>query len=113
MLRDSQAAAERLCQVLANSRLISDLLEVSPESVAWLGSDKELVPIRFEAQWQEIRSKLSRHPDPESAMRLIRLIRRREILRTAIADSSGLLDQDAVGLALAETDRAAVLGAFM
>ncbi|MDI2021319.1 MULTISPECIES: bifunctional [glutamine synthetase] adenylyltransferase/[glutamine synthetase]-adenylyl-L-tyrosine phosphorylase [Paenarthrobacter] len=112
LLRDSQAAAERLCQVLANSRLISDLLEVSPESVAWLGSDKELAPVRFEAQWQEIQSKLSRHPDPESAMRLIRLIRRREILRTAIADSAGLLDQDAVGLALAETDRAAVLGAL-
>lgn len=112
LLRDSQAAAERLCQVLANSRLISDLLEVSPESVAWLGSDKELAPIRFEAQWQEIQSKLSRHPDPESAMRLIRLIRRREILRTAIADSAGLLNQDAVGLALAETDRAAVLGAL-
>lgn len=110
LLRDSQAAAERLCQVLANSRLISDLLEVSPESVAWLGSDKELAPVPFEAQWQEIRSKLSRHADPESAMRLIRLIRRREILRTAIADSAGLLDQDAVGLALAETDRAAVLG---
>ncbi|MFJ4208224.1 bifunctional [glutamine synthetase] adenylyltransferase/[glutamine synthetase]-adenylyl-L-tyrosine phosphorylase [Paenarthrobacter sp. NPDC089675] len=112
MLRDSQAAAERLCQVLSNSRLISDLLEVSPESVAWLGSDKDLAPIPFEAQWQEIRSKLSRHPDAESAMRLIRLIRRREILRTAIADSSGLLDQDQVGSALAETDRAAVLGAL-
>ncbi|WP_405475577.1 bifunctional [glutamine synthetase] adenylyltransferase/[glutamine synthetase]-adenylyl-L-tyrosine phosphorylase [Paenarthrobacter ilicis] len=112
LLRDSQAAAERLCHVLSNSRLISDLLEVSPESVAWLGSDKELVPVRFDAQWQEITSKLSRHPDPESAMRLIRLIRRREILRTAIADSAGLLDQDAVGVALAETDRAAVLGAL-
>ncbi|MFJ4028412.1 bifunctional [glutamine synthetase] adenylyltransferase/[glutamine synthetase]-adenylyl-L-tyrosine phosphorylase [Paenarthrobacter sp. NPDC089989] len=112
LLRDSQAAAERLCQVLANSRLIADLLEVSPESVAWLGSDKDLAPIPFDAQWQEIQSKLSRHPDPEGAMRLIRLIRRREILRTAIADSAGLLDQDAVGLALAEADRAAVLGAL-
>ncbi|KII26712.1 glutamine-synthetase, partial [Arthrobacter sp. AK-YN10] len=112
LLRDSQAAAERLCHVLANSRLISDLLEVSPESVAWLGSDKDLAPVPFSAQWQEIKSKLSRHPDAGSAMRLIRLIRRREILRTAIADSSGLLDQDAVGLALAEADRAAVLGAL-
>lgn len=112
LLRDSQAAAERLCHVLANSRLISDLLEVSPESVAWLGSDKDLAPVPFPAQWQEIKSKLSRHPDAGSAMRLIRLIRRREILRTAIADSSGLLDQDEVGLALAEADRAAVLGAL-
>src|SRR6476660_2243457 len=72
MLRDSTAAAERLCHVLANSRLIADLLEVSPESVAWLGTDKELVPLSFESQWLEITSKMSRHADPESAMRLIR-----------------------------------------
>ncbi|MBO1268483.1 bifunctional [glutamine synthetase] adenylyltransferase/[glutamine synthetase]-adenylyl-L-tyrosine phosphorylase [Arthrobacter cavernae] len=112
MLRDSQAAAERLCHVLANSRLMADLLEVSPESVAWLGNDKELLPISFEAQWQEIQSKMSRHAEPEKTMRLIRLIRRRETLRIAIADSSGLLDQEEVGLALADTDRAAVLGAL-
>ena len=112
MLRDSTAAAERLCHVLSNSRLIADLLEVSPESVAWLGTDKDLAPLEFEAQWQEITSKMSRHEDPESAMRLIRLIRRREILRVAIADSAGLLDQDQVGAALADTDRAAILGAL-
>jgi glutamate-ammonia-ligase adenylyltransferase len=112
MLRDSTAAAERLCHVLANSRLIADLLEVSPESVAWLGADRELVPLPLEAQWLEITSKMSRHADPESAMRLIRLIRRREILRIAIADSAGLLDQDQVGGALADTDQAAVLGAL-
>lgn len=112
MLRDSTAAAERLCHVLSNSRLIADLLEVSPESVAWLGHDKDLAPLSFEAQWQEITSKMSRHSDPENAMRLIRLIRRREILRIAIADSAGLLGQDQVGAALADTDRAAVLGAL-
>ncbi|MET4590371.1 bifunctional [glutamine synthetase] adenylyltransferase/[glutamine synthetase]-adenylyl-L-tyrosine phosphorylase [Arthrobacter sp. 754] len=112
MLRDSTAAAERLCHVLSNSRLIADLLEVSPESVAWLGNDKDLAPLGFEAQWQEITSKMSRHSDPESAMRLIRLIRRREILRIAIADSAGLLSQEQVGAELADTDRAAVLGAL-
>jgi [glutamine synthetase] adenylyltransferase / [glutamine synthetase]-adenylyl-L-tyrosine phosphorylase len=112
MLRDSTAAAERLCHVLSNSRLIADLLEVSPESVALLGTDKELTPLGFEAQWLEITSKMSRHSDPENAMRLIRLIRRREILRVAIADSAGLLDQDQVGSALADNDRAAVLGAL-
>lgn len=112
MLRDSTAAAERLCHVLSNSRLIADLLEVSPESVAWLGSERDLAPLGFDAQWQEITSKMSRHSDPENAMRLIRLIRRREILRTAIADSAGLLDQDQVSVALADTDRAAIVGAL-
>jgi glutamate-ammonia-ligase adenylyltransferase len=112
MLRDSAAAAERLCHILANSRLIADLLEVSPEAVAWLGHDRDLAPVPLEAQWQEIQSKISRHEEPTARMRLIRLIRRREILRVAIADSAGLLDQDAVGHALADADQAAVLGAL-
>ncbi|MCU1574587.1 MAG: (Glutamate--ammonia-ligase) adenylyltransferase [Micrococcaceae bacterium] len=112
MLRDAPAAAERLCHILSSSRLITDLLVVSPEATAWLGSDRDLAPLSFEAQWQEIQSKMSRHPRPEAAMRLIRLIRQREVLRIAIADSSGLLNQDQVGLALADTDRAAILGAL-
>lgn len=112
MLRDSPMAAERLCHVLSSSKLITDLLEVSPESTAWLGNNKDLVPLTFVAQWTEIKSKMSRHPDSTSAMRQIRLIRRREILRIAIADSSGLLDQDHVGMALADVDRATVLGAL-
>ncbi|NUL44884.1 bifunctional [glutamine synthetase] adenylyltransferase/[glutamine synthetase]-adenylyl-L-tyrosine phosphorylase [Cellulosimicrobium funkei] len=112
MLRDSSAAAERLCQILSLSSYISDMLEHRPEAAAWLGRDRELVPMPFETQWQEIRAKMSRHPDPEEAIRQIRLIRQREILRTAIADASGLLDQDTVGRALSDADRAAVLGAL-
>ncbi|VXB45249.1 bifunctional [glutamine synthetase] adenylyltransferase/[glutamine synthetase]-adenylyl-L-tyrosine phosphorylase [Citricoccus sp. K5] len=112
MLRDSSAAAERLCQILSLSSYISDMLEHRPEAAAWLGRDRELVPMPFETQWQEIQAKMSRHPDPEEAIRQIRLIRQREILRTAIADASGLLDRDTVGRALSDADRAAVLGAL-
>ncbi|WP_105030528.1 bifunctional [glutamine synthetase] adenylyltransferase/[glutamine synthetase]-adenylyl-L-tyrosine phosphorylase [Arthrobacter ruber] len=112
MLRDSNAAAERLCAVLSSSRFITDLLEVSPESTQWLGSDAALVPDTFDAQWQEIRSKMSRHPEQGEAIRLIRLIRRRELLRIAVADSSNLLSQMQVGEALADADRAAILGAL-
>lgn len=112
MLRDHQAAAERLCHLLSSSRLVSDLLEVSPEATAWLGNSKELVPLSFEAQWTEIRFKLSRHAEPMDAIRLVRLLRQREILRIAIADSCGLLDQNQVSAALSDADRAAVLGAL-
>lgn len=112
MLRDSSAGAERLCHVLSNSRFITDLLEVSPESAAWLGDDRELTPMPFEQLWQENASKMRRNPRPESAMRLVRLNRRREMLRVALADSAGLLDVDTVGLALSDADRAAVLGAL-
>ncbi|MHA7176095.1 bifunctional [glutamine synthetase] adenylyltransferase/[glutamine synthetase]-adenylyl-L-tyrosine phosphorylase [Arthrobacter sp. Sr24] len=113
MLRDHQAAAERLCHLLSSSRLVSDLLEVSPEATAWLGNSRELVPVSFEAQWTEIRSKLARHSDTGEAIRLLRLLRQREILRIGIADSSGLLEQDQVSAALSDADRAAVLGALM
>ncbi|MHA7306452.1 bifunctional [glutamine synthetase] adenylyltransferase/[glutamine synthetase]-adenylyl-L-tyrosine phosphorylase [Arthrobacter sp. TMN-49] len=113
MLRDHQAAGERLCHLLSSSRLVSDLLEVSPEATAWLGNDKELVPQSFEAQWGEIQSTISRHTESTDAIRLIRLIRQREILRIAIADSCALLSQDAVAEALSDADRAAVLGALM
>lgn len=113
MLRDHQAAAERLCHVLSSSHLVTDLLEVSPEATAWFGNDKELIPLPFDAQWVEIQSKMSRHPEPAEAIRLIRLIRQREILRIAIADCSSLLDQDQVSAALSDADRAAVLGALL
>lgn len=112
MLRDSNAAAERLCRILSNSRFITDLLEVSPESTAWLGDNKQLVPLTYEALWAEISAKLKRNPAAEQAMRLIRLVRRREILRIALADGAEVIDQDTVGRALAENDRAAVRGAL-
>ena len=112
MLRDSNAAAERLCHVLSGSRFITDLLEVSPESAAWLGDDRELRPMPFEQLWQETAAKLKRHRNPASGMRLIRLNRRRELLRIALADSAALLDVDEIGRALSEVDRAAVLAAL-
>ncbi|WP_271394726.1 bifunctional [glutamine synthetase] adenylyltransferase/[glutamine synthetase]-adenylyl-L-tyrosine phosphorylase [Neomicrococcus lactis] len=110
MLRDSPAGAQRLCTILSSSRFITDLLEVSPESAAWLGNDADLEPQPFDKLWSEISSKLGRHKDHEKRLRLIRLIRRRELLRIALADSARLIDQDEVGKALSDVDRAAVLG---
>jgi glutamate-ammonia-ligase adenylyltransferase len=112
MLRDSTAAAERLCHVLSGSRFITDLLEVSPESAAWLGDERELVPLTFENLWSENAAKMKRHPAPGTAMRMVRLNRRRELLRIALADSAGIIDQDEVGRALSDVDRAAVLAAL-
>lgn len=114
MLRDSAVAAQRLSHILSSSRFISDLLEHSPESARWLGEDAALTPRSFEQLWQEISSQLDRHEkdDAQNAIRLTRLVRQREILRVAIADASGLLDQKQVGAALADIDRAATLGAL-
>ena len=113
MLRDSPAGAERLCHILATSRMVTDLLEVSPESTAWLGGDSELRPWPWERLWTEISAKLARHvDDPDGGMRLVRVARRREQLRIALADGSSLLDIQGVGAALADVDRATVLGAL-
>lgn len=113
MLRDSSVAAERLCHILSSARFISDQLEHSPESAKWLGEDRDLAPRSFEQLWREIRNSLFRHEtDTSAAVRLVRLIRQREVLRVAIADAVGHLDVQQVGVALSDADRAATLGAL-
>ncbi|NHU84391.1 bifunctional [glutamine synthetase] adenylyltransferase/[glutamine synthetase]-adenylyl-L-tyrosine phosphorylase [Kocuria sp. JC486] len=112
MLRDSNMAAERLCQVLSSSRYVTDALENLPEAVAWLGKDEDLVPRSFENMWEEIQAQMERHDDAAAAIRMIRLLRRREVVRVALADACGVLDVDAVVQALSDIDRATVLGAL-
>ncbi|AXR73690.1 bifunctional [glutamine synthetase] adenylyltransferase/[glutamine synthetase]-adenylyl-L-tyrosine phosphorylase [Auritidibacter sp. NML130574] len=109
MLRDSSDAAERLCTVLSSSRYVCDLLEHSPEATAWLDRDQDLVPLSLDAILTEMRSVLSRHPEVNEAMRHIRLIRRREILRTAMADALELIDQDEISHALCRADQASAM----
>lgn len=113
MLRDSSVAAERLCQLLTSSRFISDVLEHLPESAKWLGDDESLAPRSFETLWTEMKSALHRHEGAShTAVRLARLIRQREQLRIAIADSCGVRDQQKVGAALSDVDRVTTLGAL-
>ncbi len=85
MLRDSVAAAERLTQILSGSRFVTDLLERIPEAVAWLEDDEELRPRILEELDAEAASLLSRHDDAESAVKAVRAMRRREVLRLAMA----------------------------
>lgn len=112
MLRDSSAAAERLCHVLSSSRFLSDMLEHAPDAAAWLDQDRHLVPRSLEDQLQEMRAVVVRHPKADSAMRQVRLIRRREILRTALSDATGVSDLKTVCHALADIDQAAVVAAL-
>lgn len=112
MLRDSQAAAERLCVILSSSRFITDLLEDEPESISWLDRDDKLRPITFEELWTEIQSKMSRHPDALSAIRMIRLSRRREILRIALGETSGVIGMEEIMKGLSDVDQATILGAL-
>lgn len=112
MLRDSPVAAERLCQILASSRFVADMLESEAEAVAWLDKDDSLRPVPFETLWHEIRAKIARHDDTESRTRSVRLIRRREVLRIAMGECVGILRQDEVMKGLADADQATILGAL-
>lgn len=113
MLRDSSVAAERLCHVLSSSRLISDMLEYSPESAKWFGDDDALRPLGFEQLWTEVKNAIARHEgEPAAAVRLARLVRQREMLRVAIADATGLITLPEVSRALSDLDRVLTLGAL-
>ncbi|WP_433381890.1 bifunctional [glutamine synthetase] adenylyltransferase/[glutamine synthetase]-adenylyl-L-tyrosine phosphorylase [Streptosporangium sp. CA-115845] len=101
LLRDETAVASQLARMLGTSRYVTGLLMNAPESVAMLGSDTELAPRPAEALLSEARTVVARHPgDAEGAVAAVRGLRRRELLRTAVADLSGLIDIEEVGQTL-------------
>jgi glutamate-ammonia-ligase adenylyltransferase len=91
MLRDSAGAAERLTRVLSGSRYAADLMEWIPEAVAWLDSPEQLRPRSGFALQQEARAIQARHESIGDAMRSVRAIRRRELLRLALGGLLGEL----------------------
>ena len=112
MLRDSGAAAERLSLVLSSSRLVADLLQKGPEAVALLEGDDVLTPRDRDSIRQSMRLAAARHEEAEAAATAVRAVRRREIVRTAVADIVGLADLDTVGRALSDAAIGAIEGAL-
>jgi [glutamine synthetase] adenylyltransferase / [glutamine synthetase]-adenylyl-L-tyrosine phosphorylase len=86
LLRDEGETAQRLAQVLATSRYATDLLEREPEGVKILGSEGGLRPLTREAVQAEMLANASRRDDAAEAIRSVRAIRRRELLRISAAD---------------------------
>ncbi|GAA1846566.1 bifunctional [glutamine synthetase] adenylyltransferase/[glutamine synthetase]-adenylyl-L-tyrosine phosphorylase [Microbacterium koreense] len=84
MLRDSSGAAERLTRVLSGSRYVGDLMEWIPESAAWLDDPSLMRPRSGVALQEEARAIQTRHATIADAMRAVRALRRRELLRTAM-----------------------------
>ncbi|RLP76934.1 bifunctional [glutamine synthetase] adenylyltransferase/[glutamine synthetase]-adenylyl-L-tyrosine phosphorylase [Mycetocola tolaasinivorans] len=92
MVRDSSGVAERLTRVLSGSRFIGELLDRFPEAAAWLESDDLMRPRPREALRAEVQAILSRNEQPEPASRAVLRVRRREILRLALASVLGVCD---------------------
>jgi glutamate-ammonia-ligase adenylyltransferase len=97
-LRDEGEVAQRLATLLATSRYASDLLEREPQGVKMLGEDLE--PLSSEALTTEMLATSRRQESAEQAVRQIRGVRRRELLRIAAGDLLGLTDVAHVGRAL-------------
>jgi [glutamine synthetase] adenylyltransferase / [glutamine synthetase]-adenylyl-L-tyrosine phosphorylase len=100
LLRDEAQVAERMAFVLASSRYATALLLRAPEAVQLLGDDAELNPRPLEALTAEALAAVSRHDSPEDAVAAARALRRRELLRTAVAALIGRIGVEETGEAL-------------
>ena len=97
-LRDEGHVAERLARVLATSRFATALIEREPLGVRMLGED--LTPHGVVQLMFEMTASAGRQDDPVEAVRSIRAVRRRELLRLAAGDLFGEVDVADVGAGL-------------
>jgi glutamate-ammonia-ligase adenylyltransferase len=101
LLRDETKAAERIAAVLASSRYATGLLLRAPEAVAIFADDAELVPRGVGPLRSEAMTAAKRYEgDAEQAAVAVRSIRRRELLRAAVADVLGVVGLAETGEAL-------------
>ncbi|MGW8483852.1 bifunctional [glutamine synthetase] adenylyltransferase/[glutamine synthetase]-adenylyl-L-tyrosine phosphorylase [Microbacterium sp. NPDC055903] len=108
MLRDSSGAAESLTRLLSSSRYVGELMEWIPESVAWLDSTGSLRPRGAAALDEEARAISTRHDGTVEAMRAVRGLRRRELLRTAMGAVLDVLTIEEIATALSEITSATI-----
>ena len=97
-LRDEGQVAERLARLLATSRYATDLLEREPEGVRMLGDD--LTPLGADALLDRMRATAERQTEAVEAVRSVRGLRRRELLRIAAGELFGETEIADVGAAL-------------
>ena len=97
LLRDEAQVAERMAFVLASSRYVTGLLLRAPETVQLLSDDAELRPRPREALTVEALAAVGRHDAAEEAVAAVRALRRRELLRTAVAALLGRIGVEETG----------------
>jgi glutamate-ammonia-ligase adenylyltransferase len=102
LLRDEGQVAERLAQLLGSSQYVAGLLTRTPEALRLLADDDELEPRGVTALTKAWRAAAGRAGDPQASMRVLRGLRRQELLRIACADLLGRLDVLRVGEALTD-----------
>jgi glutamate-ammonia-ligase adenylyltransferase len=102
LLRDEGQVAERLAQLLGSSQYIASLLTRTPEALRLLADDAQLEPRSAPALASAWRQAAGRASDPQEGIRVLRGLRRQELLRVAAADLLGQLDVVRLGTALTD-----------
>ena len=110
MLRDASGAAERMTQVLSNSRLATSLFERIPEAAAWFEKSEDLQPLTLDELNTEVDAIIDRHTTLETAAPALRSLRRRETLRIAMGAVLGDLTIDQVSQGLTALTEAYLCG---
>ena len=106
LLRDSSDAALRLTRVLSGSRFAGELLERIPEAVAWLEDLDELRPrIARRTRRREARGAPPARRSRTTAAKVIRAIRRREVLRLALSAILDVCTVEELGHGLSDVTR--------
>jgi glutamate-ammonia-ligase adenylyltransferase len=114
LLRDEGQTAQRLAQILATSRFATDLLEREPEGVKILGGEGGgLRPVNRLAIQTEMLANAARRDDAVTAIRSVRAIRRRELLRISATDLCVPFDVAEVGYALTDLTDATLEAALV
>ncbi len=112
MLRDEGEVAERMARILASSRYATSLLQREPNGVKLLAAS-QLELLDRDAVQTEMLAAAKRQTDAETAIGQVRGVRRRELLRIAAADLSGVVDDvEQVGEALTALTQASLEAAL-
>lgn len=101
-LRDEGAMAERMALILSTSRLAVTLLRRVPQQVELLSSDELIERRSLDEIRDAMASTSARHPVTEDAVGAVQAIRRRELLRLAMADLLGHANRETVGRGLTD-----------
>ena len=86
LLRDDMTVAQRMARLLASSRYAVGLLLRQPETVDLLVNDARLEPRDRATLQAEATALAERQAEADDAVAAVRALRRRELLRTAMAD---------------------------
>ncbi|HEX6404351.1 MAG TPA: bifunctional [glutamine synthetase] adenylyltransferase/[glutamine synthetase]-adenylyl-L-tyrosine phosphorylase [Pseudonocardiaceae bacterium] len=112
LLRDEGAVAQRLMALLGTSRMVADLLVRAPEALQLLADPAEMANRDPAEVATSLRATAGRHHDLGAAVTAARALRRHELFRIACADLLGLVDLDAVCVALSSVWTAVLASAL-